>query len=258
MPHIKYTCYVLLLTTRCLAEDNTFPPYFFEPLEKWPNNTLNISDPFDFLKVLNLPDYRNPVTLEDFLIFHNVVPHMMEFVPNETLEVTYEDIKVKTGWAFAPLLMKNMPRLNWKADPNSLYLLVFTDPDFPSTSTAHCGELMHWFVSNIPGLQIEKGDTYIEYLGPVPLEKSGLHRYVYQIYKQQRKMIFPYPHVNARQIHYRRCFRSMEFSTKYKLGNPVATNIFLADYDGHTFPITKLLGNHFYGPGDNFDEPMWT
>lgn len=266
MYYCAYSYCILLLITRCLAEDFTFPPlpgnltlppYFFKPLSEWPDFSRNFSDPYKLLKKFNLPDYRNPKTLEDFLRFHYVAPHMMEFSANETLQVVYEDFKVKTGWAFAPTLMTKTPCLQWSADPNSLYLLIFTDPDYPSTTITHCGELMHWFVANIPGLLVDKGDTYMEYLGPIPPKCSGLHRYVFQIYKQSGPITFSIPRVNRRQIQHRRCFRSMEFSKKHKLGNPVASNIFLAEYDGYGLPLTVMQGNHLFGPDDKKDDVLW-
>lgn len=45
-------------------------------------------------------------------------------------------------------------------------------------------EYVHWFVANIPGKQIEKGDTLVEYLQPFPPKGTGFHRYVFVLYQQ--------------------------------------------------------------------------
>lgn len=95
MSRLKYSCYVLLLTTRCLAtepktEHQTFPSYVVKPFEQWPTIANNWNgDPYEYLKLVGLPDFRNPVTLEDFLLLHNVVPFVLELIPNETLQVSY-------------------------------------------------------------------------------------------------------------------------------------------------------------------------
>lgn len=46
---------------------------------------------------------------------------------------------------------------------------------------------------NIPGNDISKGDTVIEYVGAGPPPDTDLHRYVFLVYKQQHKHDFDEP-----------------------------------------------------------------
>ena len=87
MSYFKYSYCILFLLISCLAKevilDNSFS--FVSELEiKYITPRPNKIDPFEVLKYFDLPDYRNPVSLEDFLVFHDVVTDMMEFAPNET------------------------------------------------------------------------------------------------------------------------------------------------------------------------------
>lgn len=43
---------------------------------------------------------------------------------------------------------------------------------------------------NIPGNQVEKGETIVEYLQPFPPKGTGYHRHVFILYKQNKKLDF--------------------------------------------------------------------
>lgn len=69
----------------------------------------------------------------------------------------------------------------------------FADPDAPSREDPKHREWAHWTVTNIPGAQVEKGDTIAEYVGSGPPKDTGLHRYVFLVYKQEQKHDFDEP-----------------------------------------------------------------
>lgn len=46
----------------------------------------------------------------------------------------------------------------------------------------------HWLVTNIPGDRVAEGTVLSQYIGAGPPEKTGLHRYVYLVYKQPGKI----------------------------------------------------------------------
>lgn len=49
-------------------------------------------------------------------------------------------------------------------------------------------EWHHWLVANIPGTAVGKGEALAEYVGSGPPDGTGLHRYVYLVYKQPGKI----------------------------------------------------------------------
>lgn len=58
------------------------------------------------------------------------------------------------------------------------------DPDAPSRDKPTFRSFKHWAVINIPGADVGKGDEITEYIGAGPPNGTGLHRYVFLIYKQ--------------------------------------------------------------------------
>lgn len=76
---------------------------------------------------------------------------------------------------------------------NISFKILFEDPDAPSRKEPKFGEWHHWIVVNIPGNDISKGDTVAEYVGSGPPPDTGLHRYVFLVYKQQHKHDFDEP-----------------------------------------------------------------
>lgn len=80
--------------------------------------------------------------------------------------------------------MKDEPLVSWETDANVLYTLVFTEPDAPTRQDRSEGEVRHWLVINIPGNSIRDGLPIAEYLGSGAPTNTGLHRYIFLIYKQ--------------------------------------------------------------------------
>eukprot|EP01037_Dinobryon_pediforme_P039117 gene39117-47508_t len=63
----------------------------------------------------------------------------------------------------------------------SYYTLILSDPD---ALWLLMDEYVHWVVMNIPGDQVSRGTTVLPYLGPAPAKGSGMHRYVFSLYRQ--------------------------------------------------------------------------
>lgn len=100
------------------------------------------------------------------------------------------------------------------------------DPDAPNRQDPVFGEVRHWLVVNIPGSNISAGEVKYEYIGSGPPSGSGLHRYVFLVFKQLKgKQEFDLPTVTNRS-------REGRLSTK--------TRKLVADYD------LKLVGGNFY------------
>lgn len=63
------------------------------------------------------------------------------------------------------------------------------DPDAPSRTNPKNREYRHWLVMNIPGNDVTKGDEVIGFIGSGAPKHTGLHRYVYLVYKQPNGQI---------------------------------------------------------------------
>uniref|UniRef100_A0A914PSY0 Uncharacterized protein n=1 Tax=Panagrolaimus davidi TaxID=227884 RepID=A0A914PSY0_9BILA len=122
---------------------------------------------------------------------HNeIVPDVIPTTPEQILTVIYEnDVKVEFGNTLTPTQVKDLPKhIEWNADKNAFYTLIMTDPDAPSRKNPQERECMHWLVINIPGNDLAAGHTLTEFVGSGPPRGTGLHRYVFLVYKQPQKL----------------------------------------------------------------------
>lgn len=85
--------------------------------------------------------------------------------------------------------MIDKPKLSWEAEKGAYYTLMMVDPDALSRRFYIFREVRHWLVMNIPESSVEKGDEVVEYRGSGPLITTGLHRYIFLVYKQPNGMI---------------------------------------------------------------------
>ncbi|KAI5956228.1 TFS1 [Candida jiufengensis] len=83
------------------------------------------------------------------------------------------------------------------------FILVLTDPDAPSNSDHKWSEYCHWLVTDIKFsntkddkgepeishfIDFKQGQELLPYVGPGPPPKTGKHRYVFLLYKQDPKV----------------------------------------------------------------------
>ncbi|CAH0702413.1 unnamed protein product [Spodoptera exigua] len=141
------------------------------------------------------------------------------FIPYLNLEVLY-DLKngsylpVYTGNDIKPAEALEYPIVNYESDPDSLWTLALTSLDGHLTEGDK--EYVHWLVANIPGNSIEKGDTIVEYLQPIPLKGTGYHRYAYVLYKQDGNINYDVTKVTATSPLEDRTFVTREWYQKYQ------------------------------------------
>ncbi|XP_022220726.2 protein D2 [Drosophila obscura] len=173
---------------------------------------------------------------------HEIVPDILPVAPNELLKVTYGgDLVVDKGAELTPTQVKAHPSVEWNAEPEALYTLLLTDPDAPSRKEPKFREWHHWLVVNIPGNQIAKADVLTEYVGAGPPEGTGLHRYVFLLFKQKQKLSCKEKRIPKTSGDNRAKFSTTKFVGKYGLGNPVAGNFFQAKYDSYVPKLYKQL-----------------
>lgn len=136
-----------------------------------------------------------------------------------------------------------MPKIEWDAKDNTLYTVCMTDPDAPSREEPTYREWHHYLAVNIPGDKIEQGETLTEYIGSGPPKGTGLHRYVWLVYEQkQGKITCDEPRLTNRSADNRPGFSIRKFAEKYQLGDPIAGNLYQAEYDDYVLTINKQLG----------------
>lgn len=97
-------------------------------------------------------------------------------------------------------------------------------------------------VGNIPGNNVSQGETLSAYVGSGPPEGTGLHRYVFLVYKQNAKLNFDEPRLTNTSGDNRGCFSIAKFAEKHNLGNPVAGNFYQAEWDDYVPLLYKQLG----------------
>lgn len=80
-----------------------------------------------------------------------------------------------------------------------MYLQIFfKDPDAPSRKDPKVGQVKHWLVGNIPEGDVKKGDYIADYRGSGPPQGTGLHRYIFLLYKQSGKIVYEEKHIPSK------------------------------------------------------------
>lgn len=174
---------------------------------------------------------------------HEVVPDVLDVAPEKVLDVNYDSgAKVDMGNILTPTQVKNPPKVTWDADPSTMYTLCMTDPDAPSRKDPKFREWHHWLIVNIPGNDVSKGQTMSEYVGSGPPKGTGLHRYVLLVYKQPGSITPSEKKLTNRSGDGRGKFSIRNFAKKYNLGNPIAGNLYQAEWDDYVPELYKQLG----------------
>lgn len=173
---------------------------------------------------------------------HEVVPDVIACAPSELLSVRYPSgVEVSEGNVLTPTQVQCEPTLSWNADAAAYYTVCMTDPDAPSRKEATYREWHHWLVGNVPGSDIAKGEVLSAYVGSGPPPGTGLHRYVFLIFKQQGKLNFDEPRLPNDDGDGRGCFKIAAFAKKYNLGDPQAGNFYQAEYDDYVPKLYEQL-----------------
>lgn len=187
--------------------------------------------------------FRMSSTVTKAMEKHEIVPDVIPVAPTEIAKVSYvSGVSANEGNELTPTQVKDIPTVEWNADSSSFYTLCMTDPDAPSRKTPTYREWHHWLVGNIKGNDISTGETLSEYVGSGPPPDTGLHRYVFLIYKQDGKLTFDEARLTNRSGDNRGGFSISKFAKKYNLGNPVAGQFYQAKYDDYVPILYKQLG----------------
>ncbi|XP_015609239.1 39S ribosomal protein L38, mitochondrial [Cephus cinctus] len=113
--------------------------------------------------------------------FYPIVPLDIDydFGSEDSLARVYRGNIIKSDEA------KQAPSITYKAESDTLWTLLFTTPDGVLTDA---NEYCHWFIGNIPGNEVSKGEQLMDYLRPIPPRGVGYCRYIFVLYKQDKKI----------------------------------------------------------------------
>jgi len=166
-----------------------------------------------------------------------LVPDVIDTIPLNEVDIKFANgAAVKNGNVLTPTQVKDPPtQMSWPTEAGALYTLIKTDPDAPSRASPKYREWHHWLVVNIPGNDVAAGKTLSEYVGSGPPKGTGLHRYVYLVYKQPGPLTPDEKLLKNRGGggEGRANFSARKFAQKYKLGDPIAGNFFQAEWDDY-------------------------
>ncbi|XP_055849017.1 protein D1-like [Episyrphus balteatus] len=158
-----------------------------------------------------------------------IVPDVIDVAPTKVVQVTYPNgLEVNQGNELTPTQVKNQPTVHWDAEENALYTLLMTDPD----ASEQFREVRHWLVVNIPGNKVSEGQSVVDYVGSGPPLGSGKHRYIFLVFKQPNE-IKTSLYISKKTRTGRTSTKARDLIKEYNLGNPVAGNFYLAEYDDY-------------------------
>ncbi|CCX05358.1 Similar to Protein D1; acc. no. P54186 [Pyronema omphalodes CBS 100304] len=114
--------------------------------------------------------------------------------------------------------------------PPKYYVGVIVDPDAPSRQNPIRRSIRHYLARD---LTIDRKTGFLknftavanEYRGPNPPAGSGGHRYIFFLYKQPKNLDISFLDLNNRTN-----FNLAEFVEKTGLGDPIAGNYFVSEY----------------------------
>lgn len=169
---------------------------------------------------------------------HGVVPDVIASAPSNLVQVSYSSgVSVVPGNELTPTQVKSQPQISWphSSDPSAMYTVVLTDPDAPSRSKPEFGQWRHWLVTNIPSSgDVSAGEVVSDYVGSGPPKDTGLHRYVFLVYKQSDRITAaPELFASKHKASGREKWNVAKFASDHKLGEPIAANFYQAKYDDY-------------------------
>lgn len=130
---------------------------------------------------------------------------------------------------------------SYKTNVNSDRWYYFSDPDAPSRKEPTRREFRHWLTVNIQGSDLSSGESIFQYIGSGPPEKTGLHRYVFLLFKQSNgKITFDSPYVSDHSALGRPSSSTRDLITKNDL-KLVAGNFYQAEYDDYVPTLHSQL-----------------
>ncbi|VDM36781.1 unnamed protein product [Toxocara canis] len=160
-------------------------------------------------------------------ISSGIVSLVVPAAPSRRVRVVFRNnVGVNCGNTLTPMQVANQPMVSWDTQPGAFYTLLMVDPDFPSRTSPLPGQRLHWWVINIPGSTVSSGTTLAVFQPSTPAANTGLHRYVFLVYKQPTAINSPL--LTNLTVHdsERPGFNTTAFTSQFNLGYPYAGNFY--------------------------------
>lgn len=194
-----------------------------------------------------------------------IIPDVIDDLPElNPLKISYPSgVNVNLGNVLTPTQVKDQPKVEWDAEDGAFYTLLMTgklnsnhwslmniltfeipsskDPDAPSRKEPNSREFRHWLTVNIAGNDLSSGEAVYQFIGSGPPEGTGLHRYVFLLFKQTKgKIEFDSPYVSDHSALGRPKSSTKELMTKYDL-KLIAGNFYQAEFDEYVPTVHAQL-----------------
>ena len=135
-------------------------------------------------------------------------------------EIIYNNNSIVNKNFLSKTETNNPPDVTLALNNNDLYTLIMFDPD------TKFGDYIHWLLINITLKgNIKYGDIIIPYKGPAPPINTGIHRYIFLLFKQAT-FINPNNFKNLNRVmSLQDLLKSLDLKS-----NPIYTNYFTSKY----------------------------
>ncbi|XP_055934592.1 protein D2-like [Argiope bruennichi] len=117
-----------------------------------------------------------------------IVPDIVSDMPEKPLQVTFFNKSFDCGTNTGYFRSLKAPTIQYQADNETLYTLIMLDADAPFPDLNISTTFLHWLIVNIPGNNVNEGQTIASYIVPFPPPLLGPHRYIILIYQQPEKI----------------------------------------------------------------------
>lgn len=158
-----------------------------------------------------------------------IVPEVIDTLPAAVAEVVWPNgVKADMGKMLTPTQVKDQPKVTFPHEAGCLYTVIMTDPDAPKDKA----EVHHWMTINVKDGDSETGAVHSEYFGSGPPQGTGIHRYIFLVYKQPPNYT-PTEAYRPRNRERRYLWSVRQFAKDNNLGDPVAGNFYRAEFDSY-------------------------
>jgi len=191
-----------------------------------------------------------------------LIPELLDAAPKNLLKIVYDVDNVlekNTGKENTPTQVKFQPlSITWPGMcADHFYTIIMIDPDMPARCTPidQKTQVLHWLMVNIPGSGVG-GRQLAPYIGSGPPPGTGIHRYNFLVFDEGTKAkdyssVIPMDLVDiGRRVYWNlaeqgKTWTFREFQAWAKLGEPVAGNFYVAQWDSWVDQLWQTF-NQFY------------
>ncbi|XP_008186104.1 39S ribosomal protein L38, mitochondrial [Acyrthosiphon pisum] len=197
-----------------------------------------------------------PLHIKKVAEYYGIFEHLFGdayFTPYVQMDISYDynskKVPVYRGNIIKPNEALYSPKVNFEAPEKTLWTLMLTNPD--GHLHKENSEYIHWLVGNIPGGDVNRGETVFNYLQPFPAKGTGYQRMIFVLYKQSSEIDFSSIKSVSEKIDLaNRTFSTFDFYCSHEdIMTPAGLAFYQTDWDNS---LTK-----FYHDQLSMPEPVY-